>query len=206
MNSVSNALSQIGTLLGYAQPFIILIVAKTIDQEDPTTKKYCLWAFSASVFLCGILLLFIRFQINSNPDGERVIQVPEKKDPWAPPEEDEEDKKEVVKGKATPKKKKEKPVKLVPTTVREYDSDQLKTLFSTKFIMVVGITVFLYKQFGYVVPLLMQAMNGPMMVWSHQLFKIHVRGEQIKRPWEEFTPGEELARKFGLGGMFGGKK
>lgn len=77
--------------------------------------------------------------------------------------------------------------KLVTTTVQEYDSSQLKSLFKSQ-LMGLGMMGVMHLYFKYTNPLLIQSIIPLKGAFEGNLVKIHVFGKpatgDLKRPWK----------------------
>ena len=179
-----------------AMPLIIMGASKFIDAEDPLHRQVCLWAYLISTLLTCAALFFIRIKI-SRENNQKEIEVVVKPDPWDAEAlaKEEEEKKKLKPG----QKLKEKRKKM---TIQEYDMEKWHTHFTQKFLLPAGITIFLFRQWGYIVPLAMQALMGPQQHWGFELLQIHLLGKEAKgaleRPFPELTPMEEMGKRFGM--------
>jgi Phosphate transport (Pho88) len=77
--------------------------------------------------------------------------------------------------------------KLVTTTIQEYDSSQLKSLFKSQ-LMGVGMMGVMHLYFKYTNPLLIQSIIPLKGAFEGNLIKIHLFGQpaagDLKRPWK----------------------
>jgi Phosphate transport (Pho88) len=77
--------------------------------------------------------------------------------------------------------------KLVTTTIQEYDSSQLKSLFKSQ-LMGVGMMGVMHLYFKYTNPLLIQSIIPLKGAFEGNLIKIHLFGKpaagDLKRPWK----------------------
>lgn len=77
--------------------------------------------------------------------------------------------------------------KLVTTTVQEYDSTQLKSLYKTQ-LMGIGMMAVMHVYFKYTNPLLIQSIIPLKGAFEGNLVKIHLLGSpatgDLKRPWK----------------------
>jgi Phosphate transport (Pho88) len=77
--------------------------------------------------------------------------------------------------------------KLVTTTIQEYDSGQLKSLFKSQ-LMGVGMMGVMHLYFKYTNPLLIQSIIPLKGAFEGNLIKIHLFGQpaagDLKRPWK----------------------
>lgn len=77
--------------------------------------------------------------------------------------------------------------KLVTTTIQEYDSSQLKSLFKSQ-LMGVGMMGVMHLYFKYTNPLLIQSIIPLKGAFEGNLVKIHLFGQpaagDLKRPWK----------------------
>lgn len=184
-------------ILPLAMPLIMIGVSKFIDAEDPLHKNICLFSYIISMVLTLGVLLYIRIKINS-ADDQHILEIEVKPDPWDADAvaAEEERKKNLKPGQKAPKPPKRK------LTVKEYDMEKWQSHFTQKFLLPAGITVFMFRQFGYIVPLLLQALMGPQQHWSFELLQIHLLGKNptgdLQRPFAEPSPMEEMAKKFGI--------
>lgn len=77
--------------------------------------------------------------------------------------------------------------KLVTTTIQEYDSGQLKSLFKSQ-LMGLGMMAVMHVYFKYTNPLLIQSIIPVKGAFEGNLVKVHVFGKpaagDLKRPWK----------------------
>lgn len=197
------SLSNVMSLLGYLQPLVFILLGKFLDHKDPLHRKICITAFSVSVFITGVSMLFIRFKINRDPSlSTKEIQVEVKPDPWAPPEPEAEASSGKNSNSKASQKAVAKKVKTETVTIQQYLNDKWAEHLKMKFLVVVGITTFLFKQFDMVLPLAIQAWSGFMLMWNSEMCKVFVRGYEMKGdlmpPYPEPSPMEEMMKKFGF--------
>lgn len=76
-------------------------------------------------------------------------------------------------------------------TVEEYDLMKVKENIK-KTLMSLGLTFFIHLQFGFMPPLIIQAVMGPFQLYQTQFFRVHVLGQEavgdLARPWVEAAP------------------
>lgn len=198
---MSAILATLKLLSPLMMPFIMLAVSKVVDAENPLHKQICLYAYVGSTLVIFGALLFVRFKIGQAND-ERTIEVEVKTDPWDTETlaKEEEEKKKLKNGQKLPVKKRK-------IAVKDYDLEKWSSHFNTKFLMPVGITLFIFRQWGYVVPLLLQAIMQPQQHYGFELIQIHLLGKpatgDLQRPFKDLSPMEEMGQKFGLGALGG---
>jgi hypothetical protein len=193
----SKFMAFIRTIMPLAMPLIMIGASKFIDAENPLHKQICLWSYIVSTVLTLGVLLFIRIRITQAND-EKILEIEVKPDPWdADAVAAEEERKKNLK----PGQKPQKPPKR-KITVKDYDLEKWSSHMTQKFLLPAGITVFMFRQFGYVVPLLLQAVMGPQQHWGWELLQIHLLGKKatgdLERPFAEPSPMEEMAKRFGV--------
>jgi hypothetical protein len=193
-----NVLNLIKTLFPILMPFILYFGSSYIDAENPLHRSICIYSFLVSTGSIALAFLYIRNKITGANDQHKV-KVEIKADPWNPEElaKEEEEKKKLKPGQKLP-------VRYREVTTVEYDLEKWNTHFRMKFLMPLAITFFIFRQFGYLVPLLLQAVMLPQQQWSCELVQVHLLGRpatgDLARPWKDLTPMEEMSQKFGFGG------
>ncbi|CAH0002065.1 hypothetical protein V2G26_001379 [Clonostachys chloroleuca] len=158
MASLSPQITNLIIMLGMMQ------VSKRIPFDDPNTLNIVRGVYLASNVIIALLYLYVQAQISKKNDMTTLKYV----EP-APVGSSEEG-------------------KLVTTTIKAYDSQQLKSLFRGQ-LMGVGMMAFMHIYLKYTNPLLIQSIIPLKSAFESNLVKIHVFGTpaagDLKRPFKQ---------------------
>ena len=158
---------------------ISLLMYKALDTTDPEIQfniKVAFVAVHVAIVLSGLWMYIRICRISDNT----IIKVPEDEPPFGVD-------------------KTEKKDKFYDSTVASYDKWQLFDLFFKKMLFPMTVILFIAYKWQLLFPLMVQIIHNPMQVIPHQLFQVHILGEEAKhelaRPWPPQKPMPEWMYK-----------
>ncbi|KAI9145895.1 inorganic phosphate transporter Pho88 [Paraphysoderma sedebokerense] len=157
----------LGPLANIAFVMITINVANKLKLMDEENVNIVRAIYAASQIITLAVLFFVRTKINSKNDETTLTYTPPKQFGAPEPEP-------------------------VTTTNHKYDLAELSKSFNQTLIQV-GILGFLHVKFGYIQPLLLQAVLPLKNLFSSPLVQIYVLGKDdkaqgLKRPWIAPSP------------------